>query len=62
MNWIKRILKWPATPLNNRLPLYGSAWRLLWMVPILVCLVLTCIFIALGHGLDAAEAHWRDAM
>ena len=62
MNWIKRILKWPATPLNNRLPLYKSVWRVLWMGPIVACIALSCLFIACGHGWEAAVDHWKGAM
>jgi hypothetical protein len=41
-------------------PLHIMVWKLFWFVFYLAALVVTCVFAALGFGVDAAVELWEQ--
>lgn len=60
MDKFKQIIRWPANEMNDRAPWYQVAWRMLWILPSVVVLIVYCALIGVAYGLGAAEATWED--
>ena len=59
---LKNAFNWPSKPSNNLNPWWRILWRIVWAVPLALCFMLTCVLVAISHGLDDARQLWREWM